>query len=93
MIRNTPQSTLKRVSNETTKGCAMGETQTQTPCSKVMKPSDNRLDSDLDSTSEVDREEVNGGHRKSNWKDARKMRRESGVGGSEMQPTLEDGAD
>ncbi len=65
--------------------------ETQSPCSKVMKPSDNRLDSDIDSTSQIDREEINGGHRKTNWKDARKMAQKNKS--ADMTPTLEDGAD
>jgi hypothetical protein len=68
------------------------EKQTQSPCSKVMKPTDHRLDSDIDSTSQIDREEINGGHRKTNWKDARKMALEKNKSAS-MTPTLEDGAD
>lgn len=74
------------------------------PCAKVMKPSDDRPDNELGSISAVDLEELNGGQRETNWKDARKMRSEStsntdggirrGTNESvDREPTLEDGAD
>jgi hypothetical protein len=59
---------------------------TNNPCAKVMKPSDNRPDNELGSISEVDLEELNGGQRKTNWRDARELR-------AGRTPTLEDGAD